>query len=632
MAFIRLLYIDGISRENTPFFGASDIQRGFMNNHIVASLEDGFYVPHYQDVLTLSANDVNFSTKVNYVWISFNNKSYYYFIEDISYLSETDIEIAITMDTIQTFMFDMIIHDSIIERKFINRWYKDENNDIRLNRNYIRENYSTGTWEEPSYEYVTLSDLKVICTRYSTTKGDFSSDKVYTPVWKIGEDFFFDTGYEHFTFFADNGTFIKNITVDGTDYIVSRTPLQEIRHNVTDENVLSMFIIPFNPFKDITLDGTKLSVPGKLKREYTFSDNASSTLQMGGVQNDDKDWTDNELPVIEWKHYTATVLFDTNSSTGKPYNSELITQMVDNNYIMYNFGERSYTATFPTFYTDRQFLFCKYTADVRTGTRFYGITDDKNDTVFSKGGIVATENPISITRYRDSWTAWQSRNQLTIPMAIANFAIQSMVQGLGKTSVQHVIGSEALHNVKDDVKTRSYVTPKGYRRPYTLRDDHFKQDYLRTKNYTSTREYSGSVANPSNLIDTAVGAGNAYLTPDSIKESGTYTIDNIASIKHVKYSIKVIDFEQVAWYYHQHGFLVNQPYKPTTTYWLGELMSRYYFDYYKFQYIDLDLKYMCSADMISDLTNRLISGIRVWYIDHGDMCDYQYDNVERSSL
>jgi len=60
--------------------------------------------------------------------------------------------------------------------------------------------------------------------------------------------------------------------------------------------------------------------------------------------------------------------------------------------------------------------------------------------------------------------------------------------------------------------------------------------------------------------------------------------------------------------------------------------NRYYFNVLKMSICDVYLNCIESNDIIDNISSRLISGIRLWDMSHGDICDFRYDNVERSYL
>ena len=143
---LKLYYVRGISETDTPHFNSLVEQEEYFEEKLITTI-DAFFPPHYTDRLQFSNDDLDFNSQINYMSLDFNGKTYYYFITDMDYIAEDLISISITMDTIQTFMFNMIFHNARLERETIKRWLP--NGDI--NRNYIRENYSSNIYELQKY-------------------------------------------------------------------------------------------------------------------------------------------------------------------------------------------------------------------------------------------------------------------------------------------------------------------------------------------------------------------------------------------------------------------------------------------------------------------------------------------------
>ena len=60
--------------------------------------------------------------------------------------------------------------------------------------------------------------------------------------------------------------------------------------------------------------------------------------------------------------------------------------------------------------------------------------------------------------------------------------------------------------------------------------------------------------------------------------------------------------------------------------------TRHYFNVLKMKECDIYLNMLESNDIISDISSRLIDGIRLWDVSFGELCDFRFDNVERSYL
>lgn len=148
---ITLYYIEGITRADEPVFDSIDNQVKFFSNHMVSSIDSGFYPPHYQNEIRLQINDeIDLTKSINYLSLEFGNKVYYYFIDDIEYISEDVISLLVTMDVIQTYMFDIDFINSAIERNTINR----KTADGKINRDYIREQVSNGMYVNYEYQLI----------------------------------------------------------------------------------------------------------------------------------------------------------------------------------------------------------------------------------------------------------------------------------------------------------------------------------------------------------------------------------------------------------------------------------------------------------------------------------------------
>ena len=305
--------------------------------------------------------------------------------------------------------------------------------------------------------------------------------------------------------------------------------------------------------------------------------------------------------------------------------------MVDNNYMSINFGERSYCASYPLHRNTALTYYGLYAADPKTGNRMYGISESQNEKTFSEGGIVVTQTPFHLTMFNDTWKSWYAQNRATIPMAMANFAVQCIVSGVGTSTVSQLASSKSIESAGKDISKKRSADWDN--RLLTTRSRKYDKTF-KESSYSERSTQSTHMPNPHSLLDVATSALNAFLAPDSVKQTSVITED-VASggARHVMYKMEVLDFEQCAYYFHQYGYLVNErKLDVSRVYLLNDFVSRYYFDYVKFQYIDIDLNFMCAGSMLEDLQERLTSGIRIWYMNHGKMCDYYYDNVERSVL
>ena len=167
---IRLMFVKGINEVDTPYFETKEEQTEFFENASVVSYDDetAYYPPYYRNRIRLPSSDIPFSDetkKINYLSLEYDGKTYYYFVESMDYVTDDLTEITISMDTIQTFFFDMLLTKPTIKRMAIKRWSDDK---VSINRNYIRENLSEMPMRKISKESMqystTLQWLVVRCS------------------------------------------------------------------------------------------------------------------------------------------------------------------------------------------------------------------------------------------------------------------------------------------------------------------------------------------------------------------------------------------------------------------------------------------------------------------------------------
>ena len=190
---IRLYYIAGLSKEDTPYFASVVEQKNYFETKKVITISDAtYYPPMYRNKIRLETTVFNpLSGKaVNYLSLYnvANGHNFYYFIKDIIYINESLFEIEIEMDTIQTYMFDIRVSSAIIERKSIARWvrpYPGANTYIK-NTNFIRENFSKGTFIL-SRRHTLERFFATMSTASSSVANMFDTNGKYIGPWIIAK-------------------------------------------------------------------------------------------------------------------------------------------------------------------------------------------------------------------------------------------------------------------------------------------------------------------------------------------------------------------------------------------------------------------------------------------------------------
>lgn len=141
---IKLYYVEGISKEDTPFFSSASEQTRYFESHKELTIETTWYPPYYNNVINTDQLTIN--NKVNYLSFKYQGHTFYYFINSTNYIADGLIDLNIELDYIQTYMFNMSFTSTIIDREHINRWKRGALSTMVFNRDYLRDNNSRGNF------------------------------------------------------------------------------------------------------------------------------------------------------------------------------------------------------------------------------------------------------------------------------------------------------------------------------------------------------------------------------------------------------------------------------------------------------------------------------------------------------
>ncbi|MBO7691184.1 MAG: hypothetical protein J6T10_00940 [Methanobrevibacter sp.] len=655
---VNLYYIHGISRIDTPYFATKTSQatlskqEEFFSNHLVQSVELSFYPPHYRNTIRFDIEDITFNTNVNYLSLEYNDKTYYYFIDSINYISESIIELEVTMDTIQTYMFDIYISNGIIERKFINRWIYSSGNYI-FNRNYIRENVSNNEFVFNSNEVLNSDTRKWFvftpCTKYlniSERTLTVTYDKSL-PGLPFGGKYvssypffifpYYDCRYTGKTYGESNSGEIayEEDTVNGT------MGINDALSKFTSMNtIVDMYVCPFQPATNLYIDGYNYLIANssyyKIMR-YAVQHGSASWIKLAiapYTSNDLYGMVNNfESMVQSWSRNVKQYSRVTNTNTN--YSSSYMPVMYDENYIRIQYGSLGAYTSIPLYKVTSNLLKLYAAFNPTDGTRLYwlndGTPDEAGDNVDKYNTVVMDTNVIHYDLKNDPWVNYVSANRSRWVAAGVNTAITIFTKG----------ASNALRNsyAKQDMKD-ILSNPKSY-------DKRYKTPTLKKKPALEMRGLQREVDTNNLNITTgavsAVGGGiisqafqdyNVKCQPPTAKQ-----ISNISGISCkdayiMLYTEIVNDYEQCAQYYHRNGYLVNE-YINNEDDIFGYVSKRYYFNILKMDIPNVHLHNVIEDDDTCDsIKDRLIDGVRLWNVYNTGVTlgDFSKDNVEYDFL
>ena len=144
---------------------------------------------------------------VNYVMLNNEvplNKWYFYFVIDKVYINERCTELILSIDVMQTYMFEYTFRESLIERMHYNRWKSDGS--VNRKYHYLGDNivnpasvvksnewvysYENGTHNDPKGVFVVASSTMLGNDGTSSSAGGGSNNTEIATDLKITEDFF----------------------------------------------------------------------------------------------------------------------------------------------------------------------------------------------------------------------------------------------------------------------------------------------------------------------------------------------------------------------------------------------------------------------------------------------------------
>lgn len=195
---IHLLNCKDINREHTPSFLTRDEQLQYFLTKKIKTIENNQYTRENQ-ILKVKGHIDDLLT-INYLCLNNNRKWYYYFILNKFYINEGTSGLIIKLDVIQTYLFDFVFRDSLVERMHYDRTNKNGT----INKTYFKNEETLDTGEYENKAKIEVYDYKnkggyIIASgdRMGVINGGNSGNT--NPTGNISENIFvFLKGYEAF--------------------------------------------------------------------------------------------------------------------------------------------------------------------------------------------------------------------------------------------------------------------------------------------------------------------------------------------------------------------------------------------------------------------------------------------------
>lgn len=624
----KLYYIRGINRLDTPYFSSIEEQYKYFESNIVKEI-DAYYPPHYTDIIEFADEDLDLTTKANYLSIEYKDKIYYYFIDNVEYTNQGLLRISITMDTIQTYMFNIEFIHSDIERRLINRWNKDN-----INRNYLRENLSNGIMmnkihyqlEEP-YSVGLL--LVKMASTYTFSWKEFGTGKNMSYTSTGNSIFDISNLNNNANIINDNAQYIlipyvrdkgykiiaKWITSGDNPHEEQQTLMGiEATKNTGDplsayirlsENpyVMNIQYIPYNIFEniDVKLDASNKTITIDLgdygKGSFSLVRLAYYELEEDEQSEAWKSYFDYAIRIDNFKlkdfRDYISFEFEKSLSSKNKFNYKYIPQLIDENYITLKYGEELGWTGYPISKLTTTSIYCSRTINPIDNTRIFKCGD------FIVGSNIYHTQIFNNTMesyglYNDAWKNYLSQNTSTLTRGIA-LARQQTVYNVINRNINKDM------SILDRVKTGL---------------DLIEQNYSISQQLKINKE-------------------NLEFTPDTEKMGNKMTSDIIGKTLMPFYQIEYCnDIDRVAEQYEGYGYSVNEHYTRENLF--NVLNTRYYYNIIKCENIEVNLNILSDSNTLNKIHNRFINGLRLWNVNNLDDIDigdlYVYDNVEKDVL
>lgn len=598
----KFLKVEGIDNVNTPLFETLQEQKAWFTSKVQVIIDD-IFPPYYTNVISVSSDELDFSSDINYVELVFNGKSYYYFIESTSYVNEDVIDITLRMDTIQTYMFDIEYTNARLRRRTIKRW----NSDGTINRDYIRENFGNDVFIDKTYRDYTLEK------QFDGFNG-WIIGKMIKETWTITDNTVVDA-----TFASDNqllyndgskivilpamvfNTENRNLSNVKIDWITSTgeekretwnfiQTLDYIHKLQEEPNLVDLYYLPHQVFRGIAFrydEETNTIQIYYNPSQFTFKNDIEGYRFLTTKQFE----SSKEAKLINLD-------FEQNTLTPRNFNYKFCPQLIDENYLNVMYGERMAQTTYPLSKMLSTTLYGRGSCDVLSGYRNYWLVENLND--YDKYLTLKTINTKeSYIMVNDIWKQYIANNKGSV--------------FIGNTLAMLKSGFDAW-------TFKTYKTPKGAPKRIFKAKGGLTSYGTKFKDTLLDNDMHSTIENNINKI----------FAPETLTQGNEFSNDVLSNnMQEILIIREVSNIEYVATIYESIGYRVD-------TFVIGNPIhqDRTYYNYVECEDMDIRLTCLSVENALDDIKERYNQGIRYFNmtamtsvgLQLGDIC--VYDNIE----
>lgn len=614
---IKLGYIDGYNSYNEIKFNSANDRDAHFNGWVDYTI-DAYYPPYYTNVIKLDKSEVPQTAPINFVILVHNSKWYYYFVDHINYVNEDIYEIVINMDTIMTYQFDFKINQGLVTRKSIPRWIV-ENTNVKINRNYVRENVSEGIMEVNSLTYRNPNKYIIITSSYKW------ADQSSLPGYYIDNDSGAKYHFGYYTYVAPLPPFelsnLATIEVYNNNTRIDTVYYENtVNRFIDDPFTINMMIVESEYLdKILHTDWSVITQYSRARLDINYDNITSLEFIRSGTFHYCC-FNLNHIYLNSNNVFNISLGFTRNTLGLVNFNPNFIPQLIDENYMQIEYGDINGFASYPMHQLYSPLVKCYNNLDITNGNSGYyieGLYDDK----YNKHKTYTVSLGLTFDLITDPWKEYQAQNKGTLSTGLQLQAVNTLYS-----------------TAKSVIPMASGVSFTNTNRLYQNLEkntESFTNKQTTSFNKGSMTGISDGLMQGINIVaNYQINRDNLEFSPDTVKGRGDVYTMLFSKYKIPYFKIhKVSDIENCARKLEEFGYRVNEIF--TGNSYIQDICNiRTYYNCISMRVKLYTTSCLIPNDMINDILARLENGLR--FIDiHSVPSDmtmidiFKYDNVER---
>ncbi len=627
---IEFYKIDGIDFSNTFYSSSRTARYQYLSSFRIYQSDEIFYPLFLNKDISLSIED-NEILKANYCAIyetenildlnsiaTHDILERFYFVNSVTYQTDTLRKFNLTLDTIQTFMYISNINSLMFNRQTIKRWKSDGT----INRNYIRENLSKSNnfikevkerknkpailvkWGFPStidtkdnfYPFVdpitSERELKYINgdNKEQYNIYEYNTNFIYSIFPLFNDEPKIDSGLPYYEFALQDGDYKQLYKWGSVNKIENDNPY------ILSINLVNLYDFPnvIEINNDNVIFDNKSYGFMELKDKYNYQ--VTKTIKTYGLLITDY-YINNYINTIDILN--PFEIAKGNKNNFLSYKN--FPQIIDENYLKINYGKLNEYVSYPLHFLTNNNL---------KGYEVISLDENNVNFALTNGSLedinITINNvslPSTLTLKNDSWKTWLSQNKVTLDVA-KNIRDINLINSLFQTASNSIQQAGVAMITGNPISAMNSAT--------NLINGGFNAG----ANYLSTSENIRAVKE-----NNQNAPSNFRQHDNSIVTKIFNANDNILMIE------KVNDIENVAKLFNMYGFKVNdiRNTKGTLKDNIDNFIKNHaYFDYVECNLLSFSLDKYNLDNIRNDFKQRLENGIRFWYVKDGEFLQNSY--------